>query len=66
MRRSPLFSGFIYLFLGTLFTYFAIDHVQTSGWGFFGYLLVLLATFDFGSGVKMILFHLKYKNKVKR
>ncbi|MEH7098100.1 YdiK family protein [Neobacillus vireti] len=66
MRRSPLFSGFIYLFLGTLFTYFAIDHVQTNGWGFFGYLLVLLATFDFGSGVKMILFHIKYKNKVKK
>jgi hypothetical protein len=66
MRRSPLFSGFIYLLLGSLFTYFAIDHVQTNGWGFYAYLLVLLATFDFGSGLKTILFHIKYKNKVKK
>ncbi|WP_342043620.1 YdiK family protein [Bacillus sp. OTU2372] len=66
MRRSPLFSGFIYILLGGLFTYFAIDHVHTNGWGFFGYLLVLLATFDFGSGLKMILFHIKYKNKVNK
>ncbi|PFO04664.1 hypothetical protein COJ85_11575 [Bacillus sp. AFS076308] len=66
MRRSPLFSGFIYILLGGLFTYFAIDHVQTNGWGFFSYLLVLLATFDFGSGLKMILFHIKYKNQAKR
>ncbi|MEH7418846.1 YdiK family protein, partial [Neobacillus drentensis] len=58
MRRSPLFSGFIYLLLGGLFTYFAIDHVQTNGWSFFSYLLVILATFDFGSGLKMILFHI--------
>lgn len=56
MRQSPLFSGLIYLFLGTLFTYFAIQHVQEGGWGFFAILLILLATFDYGSGLKMILF----------
>jgi Domain of unknown function (DUF4305) len=65
MRRSPLFSGLIYFLLGGLFTYFAIDNVQKNGWGFFSYLLILLATFDFGSGVKMILFHFKYKGKMK-
>ncbi len=55
MRRSPLFSGIIYLSLGVLFTYFAVQDVHDSGWGIFTILLVLLATFDFGSGVKMIL-----------
>ncbi|MCL6572864.1 MAG: YdiK family protein [Bacillus sp. (in: Bacteria)] len=63
MKRSPLFSGFIYLVLGALFTYFALDDVGKNGWGFFSYLLILLATFDLGSGLKMIFFH--YKNKEK-
>jgi hypothetical protein len=63
MKRSPLFSGFIYLVLGALFTYFALDDVAKNGWGFFSYLLVLLATFDLGSGLKMIVFHFRNKNK---
>lgn len=66
MRRSPLFSGLIYFLLGGLFTYFAIDDVQKGGWGFFSYLLILLATFDFGSGIKMVTFHFKHQNKVKK
>jgi hypothetical protein len=63
MKRSPLFSGFIYLVLGALFTYFALDDVEKNGWGFFSYLLVLLATFDLGSGLKMIVFHFRNKDK---
>ncbi|AIM16797.1 MULTISPECIES: YdiK family protein [Neobacillus] len=66
MRRSPLFSGLIYFLLGSLFTYFAIEDVQNNGWGFFSYLLVILATFDFGSGLKMIHFHFKYKDQLKK
>ncbi|HLO12055.1 MAG TPA: YdiK family protein [Pseudoneobacillus sp.] len=61
MRHTPLVSGILYLFLGFLFTYFAIEHVQADGWGFFPYLLVILATFDLGSGLKMIAFHFKIK-----
>lgn len=66
MRRSPLFSGLIYLILGALFTYFAIDDVQNNGWGFFSYLLVILATFDFGSALKMIVFHFRYRDKMNK
>ncbi|MFZ7947054.1 YdiK family protein [Neobacillus sp. 19] len=66
MKRSPLFSGIIYFLLGAVFTFFAIDDVQKNGWGFFSYLLVLLATFDFGSGLKMMAFHFKYKNQLKK
>lgn len=66
MRRSPLFSGIIYIVLGCLFTYFAIEDVTLNGWGFFSYLLVILATFDFGSGLRMIFFYSRYKKQLKK
>lgn len=56
MRQSSMFSGIIYLFLGILFTYFAIQDVQTGGWGIFTILLAILAAFDCGKGIKLILF----------
>lgn len=62
MKQSPIFSGVVYILLGSLFTYFAIQNVNETGWGFFSYLLVALATFDFGSGIRMVLFHFKLKN----
>ncbi len=62
MKQSPIFSGVVYILLGSLFTYFAIQNVNETGWGFFSYLLVSLATFDFGSGIRMVLFHFKLKN----
>lgn len=66
MKRSPLFSGIIYLILGLLFTYFAVQNVNHQGWGFLSYLLVIIATFDLGSGIRMILFHFKLKNVQKK
>ena len=66
MRRSPLFSGVIYLLLGVLFTYFAVQNVQNDeGWGFFTYMLIFLATLDFGSGLRMIMLHFKIKKQLK-
>ena len=62
--RSPLVHGFIYLLLGTFFTYFAINSVNTSGWGVWAYLFIGLATFDIGSGLRMILLHFKIKQKL--
>jgi hypothetical protein len=61
MRQSPLVSGILYLLLGALFTYFAIENVQEDQWGFFTYLLILLATFDVGAGLKMISIHFRIK-----
>jgi hypothetical protein len=66
MKQSPLFSGIVYMILGLLFTYLAIENVTQTGWGFFSYLLVLLATFDIGSGIRMIQFHFKLKNIQKK
>jgi hypothetical protein len=66
MRRSPLFSGIIYFLLGSLFTYFSIHDVSQNGWGFYSFMLVLLATFDFGSGLKILFFYMKYKDQLKK
>lgn len=65
MKQSPFFSGIVYILLGVLFTYFAIQNVTETGWGLFSILLVVLATFDFGSGIRMIMFHFKVK-KIKK
>lgn len=62
VRQTPLFSGIIYLLLGSLFTFFAIQDInEDGGWGVFTFLLVILATFDFGSGIRMILIHFQLK-----
>lgn len=66
MRYSPLGSGILYILLGSLFTFFAIQNVQEDGWGLFSYLLVILATFDLGSGLKMIAMHYKFKKTLKK
>ncbi|MCK1994895.1 YdiK family protein [Peribacillus muralis] len=60
-RQSPLFMGIIYAGLGALFTGIAIQTVNSSGWGIFAYILVLIATLDFGSGLRMIMVHFKIK-----
>ncbi|WP_449622994.1 YdiK family protein [Robertmurraya sp. Marseille-Q9965] len=66
MRQTPLFSGILYIILGLFFTYFAVQDLQQNGeWGIFTYLLVILATFDFGNGIRMILFHFKIKTLQK-
>lgn len=63
MRKSALTPGIFYIILGFLFTFFAIQNIQRDGeWGFFTYLLILLATFDIGSGIKLIALHIKMKN----
>jgi uncharacterized membrane protein HdeD (DUF308 family) len=67
LRQTPLFSGIVYLLLGIVFTFFAIQNINEDGeWGFFTILLIILATFDLGSGIRMILIHFhlkKQKNK---
>ena len=61
-RQSPLSLGIIYASLGVLFTAIAVQTVTSSGWGIFAYVLVIIATMDFGSGIRMILLHFKVKS----
>jgi uncharacterized membrane protein HdeD (DUF308 family) len=64
LKKTPLFSGIIYLLLGILFIFFAVQNVNDDGgWGFFSYLLVILATFDLGSGIRIIWYHFRPKKK---
>lgn len=63
--RSPLFSGILYIFLGIVFTYFAFEQVMLDDWNFFVYLLIILATFDFGAGFRLIGLHFKIKKNRK-
>lgn len=65
-RKSPLSIGIIYLCLGILFTTIAVQTVTASGWGFFAFILVIIATLDFGSGIRMILLHFKVKSINKK
>ena len=61
-RQSPLSLGIIYASLGVRFTAIAVQTVTSSGWGIFAYILVIIATMDFGSGIRMILLHFKVKS----
>lgn len=65
-RQSPLSLGIIYTSLGILFTAIAVQTVSSSGWGIFSYILVLIATLDFGSGIRMLILHFKEKSKQKK
>ncbi|WP_318506152.1 YdiK family protein [Bacillus sp. T3] len=66
MRLSPLFSAFFHIILACIFTYFAIDNVNQFGWDIFSFILVLLATFDFGSGLRLIALHFKLRKIIKK
>ncbi|OZI13265.1 hypothetical protein CEW92_02280 [Bacillaceae bacterium SAS-127] len=66
MRQSPLTAGIFYLFLGVLFTYWAIETVNSSGFGFFAYVLILVATMDIGSGIRLVFMHFRLKKSIKK
>ncbi len=61
--RSPLFSGVVYIILGIVFTFFAIQQVILDDWNFFVYLLILLATLDFGAGFRLVSIHFRLKKE---
>ena len=61
MRRSPLAMATTYLILGGIFIFFAIQNVSRSGWDFFTYFLIILATLDVGSGIRLMMIHKQIK-----
>ncbi|WP_205189061.1 YdiK family protein [Metabacillus iocasae] len=63
MKRTPLFMGFVYMFMGALFTYLAIQSTRTSEtiWSFTTIVLMLVATFDFSVALRVFLLHQKIK-----
>ncbi|MGJ9385844.1 YdiK family protein [Salipaludibacillus sp. CF4.18] len=48
MTKSPRFFGYIYLFLGTLFLFFAIQSAgETAGWDVWTVILMAFAAIDY-------------------
>ncbi|AKP48645.1 MULTISPECIES: YdiK family protein [Bacillus] len=66
MKQTLLSSGIIYLLFGSLFTYMAIENVNSNGFGFFTYLLIILATLDVGSGIRVIFYYFRMKSRYKK
>ncbi|MGG3451758.1 YdiK family protein [Domibacillus aminovorans] len=62
MRQSPLAAGIFYNILGGFFVFLAVQDVNVNGFRFFNYVLILLATFDIGTGLRLMLIHFKVKN----
>ncbi|WP_028401933.1 YdiK family protein [Ectobacillus panaciterrae] len=61
MRSSPLFMATLYFVLGSIFTYLAITSVEHTIWNFYTLLLMLMATFDFGLALRLILVNFRLK-----
>ncbi len=56
MRTSPYTMALIYGSMGALFTYLAIQSVEESIWNFSTILLMIIATFDFSTAIRFILY----------
>ena len=61
MRSSPLFMATLYFVLGSVFTYLAVTSVETTIWNFYTLLLIVMATFDFGLALRLILLNIRLR-----
>ena len=64
MRTSPYTMALIYAAMGALFTYLAIQSAEETIWNFSTILLMIIATFDFSTAIRFILFK-KVMDKTK-
>ena len=56
----------IYILMGILFTYLAIDSVEETPWNFVTILFAAIATLDFGVGIRSLRIHFQLKNNSKK
>lgn len=56
MRTSPYTMALIYVAMGALFTYLAIQSAEETIWNFSTVLLMIIATFDFSTAIRFILY----------
>ncbi|TYR78429.1 DUF4305 domain-containing protein [Priestia megaterium] len=61
MKNIPLTRGFIYIIMGILFTYLAIQSVEDTVWNFSTILFSLVAAFDFRFAFRIFALHYKIK-----
>lgn len=61
MRVSPRTMALIYFALGFLFIFGAVQYAEETVWNFLTILLALIATLDFGAGIRYLRLHYKIK-----
>jgi hypothetical protein len=62
-KVSLLRNAIFYLILGFLFVFIAVQTAGDTIWNFTTILLALIATFDIGIGVRLLIMHFKLKKK---
>ncbi len=65
MRASPFTMALLYFSIGILLIFFAIQHVSTSGWDLWSYIIIAFATTDFMIAIRFFRFHRKLKKAHK-
>lgn len=63
MRTSPYTMALIYVAMGALFTYLAIESAGETIWNFSTILLMIIATFDFSTAIRYILYKKIIENR---
>lgn len=65
MRTSPFLMGLLYFGMGAVFLVLAVQSAQVDMWSFSTIILMIVATFDIGVGIRMFLLQ-KRINKIKK
>lgn len=65
MRTSPFLMGLLYLGMGAVFLVLAVQSAQVDMWSFSTIILMIVATFDIGVGIRMFLLQNRI-NKMKK
>ncbi|WP_163970906.1 YdiK family protein [Oceanobacillus halotolerans] len=63
MRISPKAMSIIYLLMGVLFVYIAIQSVEDTIWNITTMVFAVVASLDFGVGIRLMSLHFRLKKK---
>lgn len=66
MQISPKTMSLIYFVMGILFTYVATQTVTDTIWNFSTIIPAVIATFEFGVAIRLMLIHIRVKRKNKK
>lgn len=65
MRITARTMALLYFVMGIIFLYAAIQSAEETIWNFITILLALIATLDFGAGIRYLRLHYKIKKMKK-
>lgn len=67
MTLKNIFSQILMKFaFGALFIYFAVDDINSSGWGLLAWISIFFATNNISTGIQMLMMYFKIKDKVNK